>query len=308
MTIGLIDVDSHHFPNYALMKISAYHKDKGDMVEWYTPFTEHYDIVYIAKIFTFTLDYMQIISNADKIIRGGTGYDIKSKLPDEIDQFSALDYTIYPRYNFSVQFLSRGCIRHCPFCLVHDKEGYIKPVKPLNLNESGQWIEVLDNNFFANPDWESSVEYLNSTGQKVNLHGVDIRIMDERQCEALASMRLKRDVHIAWDLPALDLEPKIAGFVKHFPAYKVRCYILIGFNSTREQDVYRIETCRKYGILPFVMVYRDYDNMRMPTQYERDLAQYVNKPWIFKSCKFEDFSPRKGFKCKEYLNEISKSN
>jgi hypothetical protein len=98
MTIGLIDVDSHNFPNYALMKISAYHKDKGDMVEWYTSFTEHYDIVYRAKIFTFTLDYMQIISNADKVIRGGTGYDIKSKLPDEIEHFPALDYTIYPRY------------------------------------------------------------------------------------------------------------------------------------------------------------------------------------------------------------------
>ena len=114
MNIGLIDVDGHNYPNYALMKISAYHKAKGDSVEWYTPF-QHYDIVYMAKVFTFTPDYGQVISNADEIIKGGTGYDIKSRLPKEIENTTSIDYFIYPQFNFSIEFMSRGCIRHCPF-------------------------------------------------------------------------------------------------------------------------------------------------------------------------------------------------
>ena len=35
MKVGLIDVDGHHFPNLALMKLSAWHKSQGDIVEWW---------------------------------------------------------------------------------------------------------------------------------------------------------------------------------------------------------------------------------------------------------------------------------
>lgn len=150
MNIGLIDVDGHNFPNYALMKISAYHKSIGDTVEWADPMFGEYDLVYKSKIFTFTPDNMDVYEC--KVLKGGTGYDIKSKLPDYIESHTMLDYTIYPQFNFSIQFLSRGCIRRCPFCLVREKEGYIYPVEPLNLNSKGEWIEVLDNNFFANPE------------------------------------------------------------------------------------------------------------------------------------------------------------
>ena len=86
MKIGLIDVDGHNFPNLALMKLSAYHKAKGDEVDWYSIFDEHYDIVYMAKVFTHTEDYNQVIPNADKIIKGGTGYDVHSRLPEEAEK------------------------------------------------------------------------------------------------------------------------------------------------------------------------------------------------------------------------------
>ena len=72
-------------------------------------------------------------------------------------------------------------------------------------------------------------------------------------------------------------------------------------SAAMEQDMYRIERCRELGIKPYVMPYRDFENKTHPSQYARDLAQYVNKPMIFKTCKFEDFSPRRGFKCKEYF-------
>ena len=125
--IGLIDVDGHNFPNFALMRASAYYKSKGYNVEWANIFNE-YDKVVASKIFTFSQDFNYLSLRSDEIVKGGTGYDIKSKLPDAIENSLSMDYSIYPQYPFSIQFFSRGCIRKCPFCLVRDKEGYISPV------------------------------------------------------------------------------------------------------------------------------------------------------------------------------------
>lgn len=298
--IGLVDVDGHNFPNFALMKISAYHKAQGDIVEWADPlFGGGYDKVYMSKIFTFSPDYPYEFDC--EVVKGGTGYDIKSRLPIEIEASPAMDYTIYPDCEYSLQFFSRGCIRKCPFCLVKEKEGHIHPVQPVELNPNGKWIEVLDNNFFANPDWKKSIEYLLNAGQQVKLHGVDIRIMTEEQAYWLDRLRLKGNIHIAWDLPALDLTQKLQEVTKYIKAHKLTCYVLVGYNSTIEQDMFRIDTLRRFGICPFVQPYRDYENKRKPTQYERDLARWANNKFLYKSCKFEDYEPRKGFKCREYL-------
>ena len=303
MRIGLIDVDGHNFPNFALMRLSAYHKAKGDSVEWADAmFGGRYDRIYKSKIFTFSPD-----DNTPwdcEVICGGTGYDVKSRLPEEVEQSTAMDYSLYPQYPFSIQFFSRGCIRHCPFCLVHDKEGGIHPVVPVELNPNGKHIEVLDNNFFANPEWKYAVDYLLKAKQKVNLHGVDVRIMDEEQAYWLNKLPLYKSVHIAWNLPNIGLTGKLREVIRYIKPWKLMCYVLVGFNSTMEQDMYRIERCRELGIKPYVMPYRDFENKTKPSQYARDLAQYVNKPMIFKSCRFEDFSPRKGFVCREYFNEL----
>ena len=300
MKIGLIDVDSHHFPNLALMRLSAWHKAQGDTVEWVEPMYWDYDRVYLSKIFTFTPDTDRTFPC--EVVKGGTGYDVRSRLPAEVERSTAMDYSLYPQYDFSIQFFSRGCIRHCPFCIVHDKEGAIHPVEPLQLNPNGKHIEVLDNNFFANPEWKSAVDYLLATKQKVNLHGVDIRIMNEEQAYWLNKLPLYRRIHIAWDLPQIDLTDKLREVIRYIKPWKLMCYVLVGFNSTIDQDLYRIERLRELGITPYVMPYRDFGNKTKPSQYAKDLAQYVNKQMIFTSCKFEDFSPRKGFTCKEYLN------
>ena len=76
MKIGLIDVDGHHFPNLALMRISAYHKDQGDTVEWWKGDLFHYDRVYKSKIFSDAYSQDVYPQNADEIIQGGTGYCI----------------------------------------------------------------------------------------------------------------------------------------------------------------------------------------------------------------------------------------
>ena len=302
MKIGLIDVDGHNFPNFALMRIAGWHKLRGDSVEWCGEMYWDFDRVYKSKIFTFSPDVDRPFPC--EVVKGGTGYDIHSRLSCEIEASTAMDYSLYPQYDFSIQFFSRGCIRHCPFCLVSKKEGDIHPVTPVDLNPRGKHIEVLDNNFFANPEWKSAIDYLLKLGQPVNLHGVDIRIMNEEQAYWLNKLRLKRShIHIAWDLPQIDLTDKLREVIRYVKPWKLRCYVLVGFNSTMEQDMYRIERLRELGIKPFIMPYRDFENKTKPSQYAKDLAQYVNKPMIFNTCKFEDFQPRNGFTCKEYFNK-----
>lgn len=213
-----------------------------------------------------------------------------------------MDYSLYPEYDGSLQFYSRGCIRHCPFCLVRDKEGYICPVEPVQLNPNGKYVEVLDNNFFANPKWREAVDDILRIGHPVKLHGVDVRIMDEEQAAALNRMKHVGSIHIAWDLPKMDLRPQLEAMIKHVKPYRIMCYVLIGFNSTIEQDLFRCRTLKQYGIMPFVQPYRDFENQHIPRQYEKDLARWANNKWFFKSMDFLDFSPRKGFSCQQYFD------
>ena len=302
MRIGIVDVDSHNYPNFALMKISAYHKAKGDYVEIADP-KMSYDRVYQSKIFTFTPDVDTWKDKNVELITGGTGYSVTSKLPDKIENFTEMDYSIYPQHPFSIQFFSRGCIRNCPFCLVKEKEGGIKSVEPVQLNPNGEWVEVLDNNFFANTDWKSAVDYLIDKKQPVNLHGVDIRIMNEEQAFWLNKLPLKKKIHIAWDLPEIDLTDKLKEIVRYINPSKLMCYVLVGFNSSIQDDLYRIYRLRELGILPFVMPYRDFDNKLAKNQYAMDLARWCNNRYIFKSCpRFRDYVPRKNFNCSYYFN------
>ncbi len=301
MNVGLLDIDGRNFPNVALMKIAGWHRAQGDSVDWATAF-EHYDRIYRSKVFTFTPDDLTWYQ-ADEEVRGGTGYDVRSRLPDEIDAWTRPDYSIYPNIGYSVQFYSRGCIRRCPFCLVHDKEGGIHSVEPMELNPVGRWTEVLDNNFFAAPDWRDAVRHLRSQGLPVKFHGIDLRILDDEQADALASLRLKGGVHVAWDDPKADMTERLAVLLRHVRADDIICYVLVGFNSTREQDMRRLRTLRSLGVLAFVQPYRDYDNSRRPSQYELDLAHWANKHWIYMSTDFADFVPRRGFRCGQYLEE-----
>ena len=174
----------------------------------------------------------------------------------------------------------------------------------VDLNPKGEWIEVLDNNFFANPRWKEAIDYLIKAGQMVNFHGVDVRIMNEEQAFYLSKLKLKRRIHIAWDLPDIDLTEKLKEVTKYIKPRNLSCYVLVGFNSTIEQDIYRLNRLKELGISPFVQPYRDFNNDRKPTLYEKDIAQWANKHQIFKSCDFADFSPRKGFKCKYYLKQL----
>lgn len=281
MKVRLVELDSK-MANIALMKISQFHKEQNHDVDWFNPLLDrNVGQLYISKLFNFTEDFQYC--NAKEVFKGGTGYDIKSKLPDEIDKMRRLDYSLYPNCDYSMQFYSRGCIRNCPFCVVRQKEGYIKAVEPMELNPRGKRIEVLDNNFFANPEWKYAIEDLISIGQKVNFHGVDARIMNEEQAYYLNKVKHYKQIHIAWDNPKDNLIPKIKEITKYIKPYKLMCYVLVGYWSTPEEDLYRVEKLRELGVDPFVMPYDKSED------YQKKFARWVNHKAIFKTVKWEDY-------------------
>ncbi|MFX0132396.1 MAG: hypothetical protein ACFFDN_01995 [Candidatus Hodarchaeota archaeon] len=260
--------------NLPLMKIASYYKSN---VEWYLPLLHnHYEKIYYSKIFNFT----HKVDREDEMIVGGTGYNLKKTLPEDIDKCQP-DYSIYPKCNYSLQFFSRGCIRKCKFCVVPEKEGFIKPVEPMDLNPRGKYIEVLDNNFFASPGWWHAIGYLAMMNQPVNFHGVDIRILTESQENELYKLNHYKSIKIAWDNPNEKLEKRLSKIKKK---YKYLCYVLIGYNSTPEQDLYRVEKLRELKIDPFVMPFNKKDI------YQKRFARWVNHKAIFKTVKWSDYA------------------
>jgi len=167
--IGLYPCDSK-MVNLPLMKLAAWHKSQGDNAELFFPLN-NYDKVYISKIFDFTPMPMDVM--CQDIELGGTGYDIARQLPPEIEACDP-DYSIYLNCDYSIQLFSRGCPRHCKFCVVPRKEGGIRPVKRMALNPKGKRIEVLDNNFFASSMWQYAIDLLTYWDQPVNFHGIDL--------------------------------------------------------------------------------------------------------------------------------------
>lgn len=153
----------------------------------------------------------------------------------------------------------------------------------MDLNPNGKHIEVLDNNLFANPEWKSAAEELINLKQPVNFHGIDAKIMTEEHAYYL-NKKIKRykQIHIAWDNPKEELLPRLQDIRKHIKPYKLMCFVLIGYLSTPEEDLYRIEKLRELKIDPFVM---PYDKSH---KYQRKFARWVNHKAIFKSVKWED--------------------
>lgn len=271
MKIGLW-TDCHNFPSLPAMKFSAYHKSLGDEVELFFRFN-HYDLVYASKVFSFTEDIDEYPVYADEIRKGGSGYCItvengkevfdESKnipLPKEIEHIYP-DYSLYPQYDYATGFLTRGCPRGCDFCIVAKKEGKCS-VQVADLSEfwRGQKeIKLLDPNLIACKDHERLLLQLADSNAKVDFtQGIDIRLLNPDNIALLNKVKVKM-LHFAWDNPKNDLTRYFETYAKYGKIKdhrKLIVYVLTNFNSTIEEDLYRIYTLRDLGFDPYVMIYQ----------------------------------------------------
>lgn len=301
MRIGLIDVDGHNFPNLPIMKLSAWHKEHGDSVEWYNPLTawlDPPDLVYVSKVFTFTDDYPHPI-NAGEVLHRGTGYFYPNggpELPGEIEHIYP-DYSLYPELtrDTAYGFLTRGCPRGCGFCIVAEKEGR-KSHKVADLSEfwRGQkQIKLIDPNMFACREWPELAGQLIESGTWVDFtQGCDIRIMTEEMAECIKRMKVKQ-MHFAWDrygdkdlvIPKFEMFREVTGWDHR----KMTVYVLTGYDTTIEQDLERIYILRDMGYSPYVMIYDKYKKKKKDNLVR--MQRWVNSRFAFAACrKFEDYT------------------
>lgn len=325
MFIGLIDVDGHNFPNLALMKISAWHKAKGDTVEWCVPLI-HYDIVYVSKVFGDEYSTMDMtVIQADKIIYGGTGFAIKiidgkevyektddGELPYEIEH-TYPDYELYPELtkNKAFGFLTRGCPNNCGFCSVSKKEGLVSH-KVADLSEwwNGQKeIVLLDPNTLACRDHLELLQQLADSGALVDFtQGLDARFITEKNIAILKQIKIKM-IHFAFDF--MKNEKQIIAGLKlakerlNIDSRDGIVYMLTNYDTSIQEDLYRVKMIKEIGYAPDVRIYRK--NALPRPHILRDLQRWCNNRMLYQSCDFFEYVPRAdGKKIKELYAEILK--
>ena len=309
MNIGLWS-DSHNFPNLALMKISAWHKARGDNVEFVFPMM-HYDKIYVSKVFGD--EYSQLPDyhfNADEIEYGGTGFaitiengkevfhkDRDKNLPYEIEHIYP-DYALYPELtkDTAYGFLTRGCVNNCPSCIVWQKEGRcVQKVADLSEFWRGQkYIKLLDPNILACKDRVELLEQLRDSKAKIDFtQGLDARFVTEEIALLLKQIN-KETVHFAFDfmkyekaiLKGLETYKNIVGLKDDCASRTV--YVLTNFDTTHEEDIYRVKKLEELGYCPDIRIYRK----STAPQITRDLQRWANNRFIYRSTKWEDYVPR----------------
>lgn len=305
MKIGIIAVDSK-YPNLALMKISAYHKQLGDQVEWYSAF-ENYDKVYMSKIFSFTPDYGWYV-NADQVEKGGTGYDINKKLPSYIENLQP-DYTLYPfiEKNISYGFLTRGCPNKCKWCIVPQKEGQIYPYMDVDeiAADGRNNLILMDNNILASDYGLRQLGKIVIRKYRVDFNqGLDARLVTPEIAELLAKVKWIKRIRFGCDTQKQIYEcERAVNLIDKFGykgEYFFYCILLDDFKESFSRVNYWKNKGRRF--LPHCQPFRDINNPhQIIPQWQKDLAGWADKKWIFRTCEFKDFEPRKGFKCKEYF-------
>lgn len=325
MNIGLVDIDGHAkrkkwgatiYPNLALAKIARYHKQQGDLVEWAVPFI-HYDRVYMSKVFNFSPDD-RACYDADEIIRGGTGYDIHSQLPTEIDRLQP-DYSIYPNVDKKTAygFLTRGCPNRCPWCVVPHKEGKIRPYMDIDeiAIEGRTNIVLMDNNILAAGDYAvQQLKKIIERGYRIDFNqALDARLVTDEYAKLLAQCRwIERRIRFGCDTPKQIEECERAIGLINANGYRGEYFLYTMLNDDFDECYSRImywwernqrqKIEKKRHIYPFAQPYRDPSNPNRPIpQWQKDMAFWVNKHQVFQMTDFAGFEPRKGFKCKQYL-------
>ena len=290
MKIGLHDAERDYiknktFPNYALMKISAYHKSKGDSVEWWEPLLSgSYDVIYSSKVFDFTPENPYLPPTA---IRGGTGYrdiPINHELPPEMDSMFP-DYSIYPECDYAIGYLTRGCPNNCRWCVVPKKEGSIRPYRTwreIVRNDSNKLV-LMDNNILACEYGIKQLESLIGSGYSIDLNqGMDARLVDDRIAGILAKLNWIRYIRFSCDQKS-QIEPilKTAELLGKYgkKPYNIFVYLLV----TKDIDdaAYRVEQLKKLkGINIYAQAEQNMSFGITPNKLQKEFA----RRYIYSGC------------------------
>lgn len=280
MNIGLLDIDGHNFPNLALMKISSYHKARGDSVEFATMFGK-YDILCKSKIFTFSID-PEYCYNAERIYYGGTGYDIKSELPKDIDAMMP-DYSLY-NCEHAYGFLTRGCPNKCEWCFVPEKEGNIKPYADIDDFIGGYNSAILmDNNVLTSDHGINQIEKIINKKIRIDFNqGLDARLIDDSIAKLLARVKWLHPIRLACDSDYMinHVDRAVVLLRKH--GAKPECYFCYVLVKDIESAHRRVEFLRSVNVDPYAQPFRDKKNTPI-TQEQKRFCRWVNHKAIFKS-------------------------
>ena len=288
MRIGLHDADKTGFPNLALMKLSAWHKAHGDDVRWWIPM-EEYDKVYSSKVFNFTPEEIML---PEDTVKGGTGYGIYDELPEEVDCMFP-DYSIYPHVDYAVGFLTRGCIRNCPWCVVPKKEGAIRAYSTWQQvkRPDSKKILFLDNNVLACPHGIEQIRDMVGKNIRIDFNqGLDARLITPEVAKLLSKLKWNTYIRMSCDTNAmLPIVKKAILLLKEYRVkpYKIFVYALVKETSEAE---FRVKTLRSMGVNVFAQPYRDFENRIEPSDEQKMFARWVNHKAIFNTVlDFKDY-------------------
>lgn len=301
MKIGLIDIDNTGFPNLALMKISTYHKSMGDIVEFAT--IGNYDIVYCAKVFTFSPETIPGLISYQKIVKGGSGYSNTLKLPNEIEMCLP-DYSIYNISDTAYGFITRGCPNACKWCIVPEKEGKVYPYQDIeNLLQGKKKAIIMDNNILASDYGLSQIEKIITLKVKVDFNqGLDARLVTNDIAKMLSKVKWIRSIRFACDSDSM-ITPVINAMqllVNHgVGKWRFDNYLLL--NSDLKSAYNRANEMKRFGAGINAQPYRDFKELNKVPQWQKDFARWANRKWLYRSCDFKEFEPRKGFVCASYF-------
>ena len=281
MQIGLHDAEKEHikgkiFPNYALMKISAWHKAQGDNVEWWNPL-KNYDVVYSSKIFDFTPENPYLPENT---IRGGTGYadvSLEQTLSPLIDEMYP-DYTIYPACDYAIGYITRGCPNHCRWCLVPAKEGSIRPYRHWQelVRPDSKKLVLMDNNILASDFGIAQLEELTRQNYTIDLNqGMDARLVDERIAKILAGLKWIKYIRFSCDQQA-QIEPivRTAELLAKYGVKPYRLFIYLLVTADIEDAARRVEVLKRLGnITIYAQAERNERQDIVPNKMQLEFAQ-----------------------------------
>ena len=264
MKVSLIDLDINKhtrrkFPNLALMKLAAYHKQRGDQVNL-NSLLERPDRVYASAVFSWHRKAANGLP--ENSIIGGPAWSDGAGLAPEIEHIMP-DYSLYPELDFSIGFTSRGCIRHCRWCKVPELEGGIRATASFLefWDRRHSRVLLLDNNLLAAPNCADTLRELSNSPVEVDFNqGLDIRLLTDFDAALLARIRTAK-LRFAFD--NLAYESSVREGIKLLDNAGIKrrhlsFYVLVGFPGD-ESWLERMKLMASFNVDVYPMIYRDED-------------------------------------------------